>query len=115
MRDRSNSGSPLTLKGQVYEKGLGAHANSQAEYWLGGAYQRLTATVGVDDACVGSVVFKVLCDGELRFESPIMTRGDEPLALEVALVGVNRLELLVGDSGDGIGCDHGNWANAKVE
>ncbi len=115
MLDRSAGRAPLTLNAEVYKKGLGAHANSEVEYWLGGSYTRFTTTIGVDDGCGGSVTFKVLCDGEVRFESPVMTRASEPLSLELPLSGVDRLQLIVRDGGDGIGCDHANWANAKVE
>lgn len=115
MLDRSASGRALTLNGIVYEKGLGAHAHSDVEYWLGGAYTRFTATVGADDGCGGSVVFKLVCDGEVRFESPLMTRGSEPLPVDVPIAGVDRLQLMVEDGGNGIGCDHANWVNAKIE
>ncbi|MGB0409121.1 MAG: NPCBM/NEW2 domain-containing protein [Opitutales bacterium] len=115
MLDRSASGRALTLNGIVYEKGLGAHAHSDVEYWLGGAYTRFIATVGADDGCGGSVVFKLVCDGEVRFESPLMTRGSEPLPVDVPIAGVDRLQLMVEDGGNGIGCDHANWVNAKIE
>lgn len=115
MRDRSAGGTPLSLNGEIFEKGLGAHANSEVEYWLGGGFATFMATVGVDDGCSGSVVFKVVCDGELCFESPVMVRGAEPLLVNVSLAGVERLQLVVGDAGDGIGCDHANWVSAKVE
>jgi probable HAF family extracellular repeat protein len=47
--DVSTNGNILTLNGNRYLKGLGAHANSEIHYDLGGACTSLAVTVGIDD------------------------------------------------------------------
>jgi hypothetical protein len=115
MRDKSITGNPLSIGGQIYKKGLGVHANSIVEYWLGGGYESFSANIGADDNCSGTVTFKVLCDGEVRFESPLIKKGMKAVPVNVSLTGVELLQLIVGDGGNGIGCDHANWANAKIK
>jgi NPCBM/NEW2 domain len=54
-RDTSNGeqaagdGHPITIRGTVYAKGLGVHADSDVAFFLGGNCSRFTATVGIDD------------------------------------------------------------------
>lgn len=72
-RDRSNGesgaadGHPLTLAGKVYEKGIGTHADSDIEVYLGGRCSKFTADVGIDDEIngYGEVAFSVEADGKV--------------------------------------------------
>src|SRR5690606_14910564 len=54
-RDLSNGeqgegdGTPLSLRGTAYPKGVGAHANGTVRLFLGERCEAFTATVGVDD------------------------------------------------------------------
>ncbi len=114
LRDRCTTGEALRAGGRRYTRGLGVHAPSRVEYELGGAWRSLRAEVAVDDSVVplparGSVRFRVLADGEARWESPVVQGGDGPLVLpELDLTGVGRLvlevdpadELFVGDRAD---------------
>ncbi|XVV06564.1 NPCBM/NEW2 domain-containing protein [Actinosynnema sp. CA-248983] len=121
-RDRSNNesaggdGNPLTLNGVVYAKGLGAHAVSDVKVNLGGTCSKFTAKVGVDDEMAdrGSVVFKVVVDGVEKYASPVLTGNSATVSVDVDVSGGKVLDLVLGDGGNGIGSDHGDWAEAKL-
>ncbi|UJP09344.1 endo-alpha-N-acetylgalactosaminidase family protein [Microbacterium sp. KUDC0406] len=120
-RDLSNGeqgagdGTPLTLNGVVFEKGLGAHAPSTVKYFLGGQCTTFTAKVGVDDAqpTRGSVEFSVKVDGTTVVTSPLMKPTSETFDLTADVTGGQYVELVVGEGGDGNGNDHADWADAK--
>jgi alpha-galactosidase len=114
--NQSVDGHPLFLDGKRFEHGLGTHANSILRIALGGKAERFTATVGVDDEVgkQGSVVFKVTGDGKTLWESGVLHGGDPAKAVSVALDGVQKLVLSVGDGEDGINFDHADWADAKI-
>src|ERR1035437_9383097 len=106
--NQSVDGHPLFLDGKRFEHALGTHANSILRIALGGKAERFTATVGVDDEVgkQGSVVFKVTGDGKTLWESGVLHGGDPAKAVSVALDGVQKLVLSVGDGGDDINFDH---------
>lgn len=120
-RDMSNGpqgagdGTPLTLNGKVYEKGLGAHAPSDIKYFLGGQCSRFTAEVGIDDAQAtrGSVEFSVLADGRELVKIPVLRSDSQTVTIDVDVTGVQYLNLVAGVGGDGNGNDHADWADAK--
>jgi hypothetical protein len=115
-RNTAFDGGPLVIGERTFEKGLGTHANSSISYNLFGGFKTFTSVIGVNGKMPGaSVVFSVLCDGEERFKSPVMTANSEPLPITVDLRGVNELKLVVTDGGNGISCDHANWADATIE
>lgn len=108
-------GSPISMLGQVYPTGLGVASPSTVRYYLGGACDRLNATVGIDDAVRnvgpegGTSTFQVVGDGRVLFDSGIVTR-DATRQVDVDLTGVRVLDLLVGDAGDGGYNDRADWA-----
>lgn len=112
-----HDGRPITIGGQVYEKGLGVHAESIVEVYLGGNCDRFTADVGVDDEVGnnGSVVFEVYADGERRFASPTLRGPDAPMPVSVDVAGARMLRLRVHDAGNGNGFDHADWAAAALQ
>jgi len=111
--DRSTGGNPITIGGRVFAHGLGTHARSEIEIPLGGAFKRFQAFVGADDEEPGaSVGFEVLIDGKKRFDSGVMKRGEPAKAVDVDVSGANNLLLVVNDGGNGITCDHADWADA---
>lgn len=122
-KDRSNGetgatdGNTITINGRTYTKGLGVHANSEIIYNLAGNYQRFFADIGVDDetCSAGSVQFEVYHDGMLSYQSPVLNHGDDAISIEINTFGVNELKLVVNDGGNGISCDHGDWADARLE
>lgn len=109
-------GQALSLDGQTYVKGLGAHAPSDVRFSLGGVCSTFGAKVGVDDevGTLGSIVFQVFGDDTLLFQSPVLTGASATLAVQVDLLGYSVLRLVVTDSGDNNGWDHADWADATV-
>jgi alpha-galactosidase len=116
-KDKSIGGNTVTLNGTTYTKGLGAHAFSGIEYWLGAIASRLQADIGVDDevgAGKGSVVFQVYADGMKIFDSGVLHGGDPHQTIDLDVTGANRLTLGVNDADDGINYDHADWAGANI-
>jgi hypothetical protein len=119
-KDRSNGeqgssdGHPLTVAGTTYAKGLGVHATSEIVYSLGGAYSAFQSDLGLDDEVGnrGSVVFQVLVDGALRFDSGTLTGASARKTASVSLTGAKELRLRVGNAGDNFYFDHADWAGA---
>ncbi len=121
-KDRSNGeledgdGKVITLAGVTFQKGLGTHAQSQLRYPILGQCSAFTAQVGVDDEVgpFGSIVFRVQADGTTLYDSGLMTGSTATRSVNVNIQGKQELVLAVLDGGDGIGSDHGDWADAKI-
>lgn len=115
-KDRSVSAAPLSMAGRVFDKGLGVHSKTELDYPIGGAYESLVATIGIDDAVrpSGSVVFRVLGDGKVLFDSGVLTGQDPPRDVKVNVTSVNILTLIV-DYGDGLDMsDHADWGGVRL-
>ncbi|MER7344625.1 NPCBM/NEW2 domain-containing protein [Streptomyces aurantiacus] len=108
----AGDGNPITIGGKVYAKGLGVHAESGVEYYAGGACEKLTAQVGVDDEKLlqGTVAFQVWADGKLAASTGVLTNADPARALSADVSGAEVVRLVVTDGGDGIDSDHADWA-----
>jgi len=121
-RDTSNGenqagdGHTMTLNGTTFAKGLGVHANGDVSVYLGGNCSRYTATVGVDDEVggAGSITFSVVGDGRTLTTTPVLTGSAASVPIDVDVSGVQQLDLLIGDGGNGNSSDHGDWADAKL-
>ncbi|GGU39707.1 hypothetical protein GCM10007979_43640 [Nocardioides albus] len=121
-RDQSNGGSasgdgsPITIEGRTFEKGLGGAAHSEQVFHLGAVCDRLTGYVGVDDSVGtnGSLAFQVWGDGRLLFDSGPMTGSDAARPMDISLSGVEGLKLIMVDGGDFVRDDHGDWADARL-
>ncbi len=116
--DKSVEDHTLSIGGKKFEHGLGTHAISTLYIDLKGGAEKFTAFVGVDDETKpnqGSVVFRVSGDGRELWKSKIMKTGQAPEKVDVNLKGIKILLLYVGDAGNGIGYDHADWADAKIE
>ena len=115
-RDASVVGPALRLGGQTFDRGLGTQSRTLLAYRLDPKAKRFQSTVGLDDAAgpLGNVVFKVLVDGKLRFESPPMGVGDASKTVDVDLAGGKVLILITefGERGDVQ--DSGDWAEARL-
>ncbi len=112
----------LSLRAHRYNRGLGLVAPWRAIYELDGSYQTFRAMVGVDGGTAHNdksrLVFTVLVDGQQAWESPQLSRWDNPLPVEVNLAGKSRLELAVTDYAREGTLDHsswGVWALARME
>jgi len=120
--DKSVSGTPLSVGGQRFEHGLGTHAHSEIVYELADmSVKAFTALVGADDALkdhpeakTASMVFQVFVDDGKKFDSGVMHIGDKARPVNVDLTGAKTLKLVVTDAGDGISCDHADWAEAVL-
>jgi alpha-galactosidase len=113
----ANDGTPLSIDGKHYDKGLGVHAASLVIYRLAGACTSFTSDVGVDDevGSLGSVVFQVWGDGTKLFDSGIM-RGKMPAkSLSVDVTSKSELSLFVDNGGDDRHQDHVDWAGAQLK
>ncbi|MEV3861107.1 NPCBM/NEW2 domain-containing protein [Streptomyces sp. NPDC050095] len=120
-RDRSNGesgaadGHPLTLAGKTYAKGIGVHADSAIEVYLGGQCTKLTADAGIDDEIngYGEVAFSVEADGKVLWTSPKVTGASATVPVDVDVTGARHLLLKVTDTNGSKTGDHGDWADAK--
>ncbi|MCX5159160.1 NPCBM/NEW2 domain-containing protein [Streptomyces sp. NBC_00264] len=120
-RDRSNGesgaadGKPLTLAGKTYEKGIGTHADSDIEVYLGGRCTAFTADAGIDDEIngYGEVAFSVEADGKVLWTSPKVTGASAAVPVDVKLDGARHVHLKVTDTNGSKTGDHGDWAAAR--
>ncbi|MEN6644614.1 MAG: NPCBM/NEW2 domain-containing protein, partial [Armatimonadia bacterium] len=115
---RSLDGNPLRLGGATYIHGVGTHAPSSftLDTYVGARFARFVADVGVDDEVPqsGSVQFQVWLDGKQAAQSPVMKSGGGAHRMDVDCTGAAQIELRVTDGGDGIKCDHADWAGAML-
>ena len=112
----AGDGTPLTINGTVYPKGLGTNSVSDVTIYLGGNCSKFTATVGNDDDAGGngSMTFSVLGDGKTLAATGTVRGHDPAQQISADLTGVQTLDLVVGDAGDGNAYDHGDWAEPKL-
>jgi hypothetical protein len=113
---QAGDGSALTIADVAYAKGLGVHAASSVGYAIGGLCTTLYADLGVDDevGTAGSVVFEVYGDGSLLYQSGAITGSAGATAIQIDVSGVQELQLVVTDGGDGNGTDHADWADLRA-
>jgi hypothetical protein len=115
-KDRNVMGGPLSIAGRSFEKGIGCHSLTELRYKLEGHYESFAATIGIDDHVRpgGAVVFRVLGEGDVIWESGPVTGRDEPQDIVMDVTGVRELTLLV-DYGEGLDLsDHANWGAARL-
>jgi hypothetical protein len=62
----------------------------------------------------GTVTFTILADGVTVAGTPTIRGRTPAVALNADVTGVQVLDLIVGDAGDGNGADHGDWATPTV-
>ena len=114
--NKNVSGGPLIMAGKRYATGLGTHANSHIDYTLPPNAARLSFVAGLDDSIESAdVIFSVLGDGQLLWESPVIYGAERRLPetyLDVR--GVRKLSFKV-VALDKNHNDHANWANIVVE
>jgi len=99
-----------------FNRGLGTHAVSQVVYNLEGKFRVFESEIGVDTEAIepATVVFKIVGDGKILYESKVMKKWDKPKHVNLNIKGVNQLVLVVEDGGDGINNDHAGWYNTKL-
>ena len=108
-------GRRLRIAEAEYAHGLLCHAVSKVLVRLPGPGRGFSATVGVDtNAGGGSIVFAVTVGGREAFRTDVMHCGDPGIPVSLDLRGAREFTLDAGDAGDGINCDHADWAEATV-
>ena len=121
-KDKSSSNNTIKLlvngETKEFEKGIGTHANSEIVYNLENSnYDYFETYIGVDrnikEQNNSSIIFKVLADGEEVYNSGIMKYNTEAKLIRIPVKGVNKLELIVNNAGNGISSDHGSFGEAK--
>ena len=113
--NRSLVGKPITIGGKVYEKGIGSHAPFSGWIDVNGA-TRFTALVGMDDeskVAKAGVVFQVLVDGTVKFESDVMHKGDPAKPVDIDIKGASSLRLIINPVGGRNAGDLADWAEAR--
>jgi hypothetical protein len=114
--DRAVDSLPIRLGGQAYDRGIGTQSRTYLAYRIQQGDRRFQALIGVDERAgpLGSVVFRVFVDRQMRFESPPMTDRDPPKALDIDLAG-GKILILVTDFGErGSVRDLADWAEARL-
>ncbi|MDP4208857.1 MAG: NPCBM/NEW2 domain-containing protein [Bacteroidota bacterium] len=118
MKNKSIDNKTLTIAGKTFERGFGTHSVSSLLILLEGKATVFTAQVGIDDEVAGhepASEFELYGDGKKLWSSGIMRLGDAARPCSVQLAGIQKLELVVADGGNGNYYDHADWADAKFE
>jgi alpha-galactosidase len=118
-RNQSILKTPLAIGSRTFKRGLGTHAVSRIRVYSPDPIARFSSWIGVDKnertaGGLGSVVFAVTADGKEVFRSRIFRGGQEGQQVDLATGGARTLDLKVDDAGDGLACDHADWAEAAV-
>lgn len=113
--NRSVAGTPLSIAGRRFERGIGSHAISRMLFDLGGTAQRIAGMAGPDDANLFTtdLEFKIIGDGQLLWQSGTMRRGDAAVPFDVDLTGIDKVLLLVDLCGDAFMYDHADWVDTR--
>ncbi len=106
----------LQIGDKIYSKGIGTHANSVIDVDLSGKYESFNAEIGVQKApgTGASVIFRILVDGQEKFNSGVMTVQSPAKKISIPVAGAIEISLVVDDAGDGMNCDLANWVNVSL-
>lgn len=118
----------IVIGGIYFERGVGAHSIATLVYDLtGDKYLKFEAYVGMSDekdpdGCGpgGTSDFTFSIDGKQAFKSEVLPGvdgGENVDALKVEFdipANAKELTIVMGDGGDGNGCDHSNMGDAKL-
>lgn len=118
-KNASVGGNTLTLHGVTYASGIGTHASSTIVYSLAGAYTTFQSDIGIDDEEIGkgsgSVDFQVIGDGNVLFNSGVLTSASPTVHIAISVAGVQTLTLVANNGVAGsIDFDHSDWAGAEL-
>lgn len=115
--NKSVIGSPLSVGGVRYSRGIGTHSVSRFMLKLGGKASFISGFVGADDRndYAMDMAFKILADGDVIWTSNIMRKGMPAQPFNVDLKGKQQIVLMVTEAGDGIMYDHADWLEVKIE
>ena len=118
----------IVIGGTYFPRGIGTHALATFVYDLSGKnYVKFEGYVGMSDekdpdgcGAGGSCDFVFEVDGKEMFASGTLKGTDAGENVEAVKVefnissGANELTIIIGDGGDGVGCDHAALGDAKL-
>lgn len=107
--NRSVLGKKLQLEGQVFNEGLGAHAQSQIQYALEGKYSTFEALIGLDEdeVCGDGALFEIIADDKTLFKSNIInSKRAQPVKVNLKGAQILTLKTIPGRDNQ---CDHTDW------
>jgi hypothetical protein len=115
--NRTWDNSPLRLGSIEYANGIGMHAWCRVTYPVPSNATAFQAIIGISDAIRdcgrSSVTFEVRDDQDrLLYDSGLVDNTTAPQPVDVELRDTRTITLVVTDAGDGISCDHADWALA---
>ncbi len=115
-RGRSVDGRPMKLRGKMYTRGFGTHAESEVPWFHDGSAAIFSGMVGVDDEAAegASVEFQIWNGESMLWSSGVVGRSDPPQAFHVDLEGLNLVYLRTTDGGDDNRHDHADWVELEV-
>jgi alpha-galactosidase len=120
------TGGTITLAdGSTYATGLGTHASSQVDYYLGGACRSFDVDVGIDaeiagmtwprpQNIVGTARFRIYADGRLIYRTGVQSLDTTPGHARLDVRGVDELKLINDNAADGNFLDHADWAGTQI-
>ena len=108
---------PLLIGTQEYSRGVGTTATSTLLINVNGKGKTFYSRVGVDDCSNenGSVIFYILGDKKILWESGLMKKGDSAKIADLDIRGISKIGLLISDGGDGNSNDYADWIDTKIE
>lgn len=123
--NKSIDGNDITLKGNIYESGVGTHGPSTIIVKLNGSVTEFHAVLGIDDEATtnyngGVADYKVYLVGEgggtqTLYEGTIKRIDDTAVAIDADVNGWKYLYLVTTNGTDGVNSnDHIDWANAYL-
>lgn len=115
-RAMAADGKPMSLGSRIYKHGVGMWSRTRLTVLLNGHATEFVAKVGVDDSCPvsGSVSFQVWVDGREVVNTGVMVSGEAAQTIAVSLAHARKMELRVGNGGDGSNDDAADWADARI-
>lgn len=119
VNNQTPDGETLQIFTTYYPVGIVTQANTRIELRGIPANQRyFVAEIGLDARNVvpgspGGVVFTVMADGTVLYESPVMTREMPPRLVHVPIQGRNTLTLQTRSPDEDTRDDFGIWAMAR--
>ena len=115
--NKSFKETPLSVGNQVYSRGVGTIATSSYLINVNRTGKSFHSKVGVDDSSneSGSVIFYILGDKKILWESGLMRKGDSAKVADLDIREISKIGLLVSDANDGNSRDYANWIDTKIE
>ncbi|SHI68339.1 Putative peptidase family protein [Rubritalea squalenifaciens DSM 18772] len=113
--DKVPSENPMLVAAErAFSTGLFAHAESRVVYTLGGKWNKLSGFASMANGSWGTAAFVIKGDGKVLWKSG-NTKSDQLRNFDLNVEGVQTLELITEDGGDGIGSDWSTWFDVKLK